>query len=99
VNISLPTITNTPVGAAVQAGTIASIIVGVLESNWPWFAHEPATVQTGAAAVFTAVLAYLGAWLKLVLTPGQKTTLSLTSSPLPTVQGSIPAPAPPAAGP
>ena len=75
----------TPVGGAGIGAAVATIIMYPI-SLWPPFERTPSAFQAAVQTVVTFFVAYLGGWLSLVATPGQKVNLELTSSPLPTVQ-------------
>lgn len=77
---------STPVGAASTGAAAAQIIVYLVTLWVPAFANAPSGVQLALNIVVTAILAYLGGWLKVVRTPGQKFTTQLTASPLPTLE-------------
>jgi hypothetical protein len=94
--VTLPKIT-TPVGSAAVGTAVATIAFWAL-SLWPAWHHAPLEVQGAAETILGAGAAYLAGWLKVVLTPGQKATIELTASPLPTLQlGQPPQQVPPAA--
>jgi hypothetical protein len=86
-SITIPNVISTPVGASSSVAGMVSLIANViLPPVWPWWAHTDQSWRGAVVTVLIFVLSYLGAWLKIVTTPGQKSTMSLTSSPLPTMQ-------------
>jgi hypothetical protein len=77
---------STPVGAATTAACATQVII-YLATLWsPAFAAIPSGVQLAITTLLTALLAYLGGWLRVVTTPGQQVTTRLTESPLPTLE-------------
>lgn len=75
-----------PVGAASLAASLATVIVYVLNIYWPWFHHLPSAVQAAISFLLIYVLAYLGGWLRIVLSPGQSVITTLSPSPLPVLE-------------
>jgi hypothetical protein len=75
-----------PVGAATLAAAGAQVILYLLTIYWPFFAQFPSGIQLACNVLLTALLAYLGGWWRVVLTPGQQVTTTLTSSSLPTLE-------------
>jgi hypothetical protein len=88
----------TPVGAATQAACGAQVIIYLATLWWPWFATLPSGVVLAVTTLLTGAVAYLGGWLRIVTTPGQAVTTTLTTSALPTLQA-VPAEAAPPATP
>jgi MFS superfamily sulfate permease-like transporter len=82
---SLPPVNSTPVGAAAQTAALATIVLQLLQL-WPWWARQPTTFTNAVQVLLTGVLAYLAGWLKVRNSQGQRIEMSLTSSPLPTLQ-------------
>ena len=83
--MKLPAVNSTPVGAAAQAGAVVTIIMELLRL-WPWWAHQPAAFPDAVQTVLTGAAAYMAGYFKVVLAKGQSVHMTLTSSPLPTVQ-------------
>lgn len=95
--MKLPKIPGTTLlGSMTVATGIVTVLFEVLKSNWPWWAHQPATVTGAVATLITPAIGYLVGWLRIVLTPGQQVMVRLTPSPFPTVQS---APVPRGEGP
>lgn len=91
-NIPNPlSVVRTPVGGAISGATVANLIaLVILPPVWPWWNRQSTTWQGAVATVLIFVCGVLGAWFKLVHTPGQKMTLELTPGRLPTVQSEQP---------
>jgi len=75
----------TPVGAGTLAAAIIQLLYGLL-SLWPAWSHLPAEFRDSADTFLTALAVYLAGWASVVTSPGQKVSLELTQSPLPTLQ-------------
>lgn len=86
--MAAPRIT-TPVGSAAAGAAVATISFWLL-SLWPAWHHAPLEVQGATETLIGAGTTYMAGWLKVVLTPGQKAAMELTSGPLPTLQPSQP---------
>lgn len=90
--ITVPNVVSTPVGASSTVAGLVSLIANViLPPEWSWWSRQDQTWRGAVVTVLIFVLSYLGAWLKLVTTPGQKSEISLTKSALPTMQENTPA--------
>jgi hypothetical protein len=87
---------STPVGAATQAACLAQVIIYLATLWWPWFAALPSGIVLAITTIVTGIVAYLGGWLRVVTTPGQALTTTLTASALPTLQATPAEPDPPA---
>ena len=85
--ITVPGVISTPVGASSSCAAVVSLIANViLPPVWSWWSRQDQTWRGAVVTVLIFVLSYLGAWLKVVTSPGQKANLTLSSSALPTVQ-------------
>jgi hypothetical protein len=89
-SIKIPAISTTA-GASATGAALVNLILGLL-NGWHWWAAESTQVQTSAEVLLSGIGAYLAAWLKVVMTPGQKTSMELTGGPLPTMQAVPPVP-------
>ena len=86
-NMSSLAVIKTPAGAASSAAGMISLIINViLPPVWPWLAHQSQTWRGGVVTVLIFAASYAGAYWKVVRANGQKLTLSLTSSPFPTIK-------------
>lgn len=83
---SFAAIPQTPVGSS-AVGAALGTILGNLLPLWPAYNHA---IPTGGQAAITAglalILGYLAGYLKVQRAPGQEVRMSLTSTPLPTVE-------------
>lgn len=90
--MKLPSASQTPVGAAAVGAAVVNVLMYLL-TLWHGWAQVPAGARDSIQTVLTVVVAYLAAWLKVVHTPGQTVSMTLTPSPLPTLQ-EVPLPHP-----
>ena len=83
--MKLPSASQTPVGAAAVGAAVTNVVMYLLTLWHSWNA-VPAGVRDSVQTILTVVVAYLAAWLKVVHTPGQSFSMTLTPSPLPTLR-------------
>jgi hypothetical protein len=86
-NIPVPNLIKTPVGASTSAGSALTLLgFTILPPVWPWWAAQSTEWRGAVISVLGFLAGGLAAWYKVLRAPGQKTTLELTPGPLPTVQ-------------
>jgi hypothetical protein len=87
VNVPVPNLIKTPVGASASGGSALTLLgFTVLPPVWPWWGAQPTEWRGAVIGVLGYGGSYLAAWYKLVRAKDQKMTLELTPSRLPTVQ-------------
>lgn len=83
---SFAAIPQTPVGSSAVGAAIGTVI-GDLLPLIPQYAHAlPTGAQTAVTAALALIAGYLAGYLKVRSAPGQEIRMSLTNTPIPTVE-------------